>query len=254
MAKLARLVRAPASFNLLEFARYGIQMALCSRPFISKYKSTGPEGLDLYFKGDEINRVFATEADFMSIIVPIGWAYHHDFQAPPIGGSQAFSHWLMKYVEAKGSRVMLGRGACRIEVEKGRAVGVVLDGKPRRQIPEQLARCKHVVATNDILTLYEEMLPPGSVPAKVITKLKNMETYSSSVTLSIGLDCPAEAFGFGEEMLALTRDDANRKSKIVEIPNSRRSRFWRPPREIRPWLHPARGRSRSMCPWKSILA
>lgn len=213
MAKLARLVRAPASFNLLEYARFGIRMALCSRPFISKYKLTGAQGLDLYFQEDEIKRVFATEADFMSIIVPIGWAYHHDFQAPPIGGSQAFPRWLQKHVEAKGSRIMLGRGASRVEVAKGRAVGVVLEAKPRRNISEQLVRCKHVIATNDILTLYEEMLPPDAVPASLIMKLKKMETYSSSVTLSIGLDCPAEALGFGEEMLSLTRDDVPREQQ-----------------------------------------
>ncbi len=213
MAKLARLVRAPASFNLLEYARFGIRMALCSRPFISKYKLTGAQGLDLYFKEDEIKRVFATEADFMSIIVPIGWAYHHDFQAPPIGGSQAFPRWLQKHVEAKGSRIMLGRGASRVEVAKGRAVGVVLEAKPRRNISEQLVRCKHVIATNDVLTLYEEMLPPDAVPASLIMKLKKMETYSSSVTLSIGLDCPAEALGFGEEMLSLTRDDVPREQQ-----------------------------------------
>lgn len=219
MEKLAQLVRAPASFNLLEYAQFGVRMALCSRPFISKYKLTGPEGLDLYFKGDEIKRVFATEADFLSIMVPIGWAYHDDFQAPPAGGSQAFPHWLQKHVEANGSRVLLGRGASRIEVENGRAVGVVLDAKPRRKIPEQLVRCKYVVATNDILTLYEEMLPPGSVPSALITRLKNMETYSSSVTLSIGLDCPAESLGFGEEMLILTRDDVPRDQQNCGDPD-----------------------------------
>ena len=109
-------------------------MALCSRPFISKYKLTGPEGLDLYFKGNEIKRVFATEADFMSIIVPIGWAYHHDFQAPPIGGSQAFPRWLLERVEANGSGIILGRGVSRIEVEK--VMMVKRHTKPTQKNPQ----------------------------------------------------------------------------------------------------------------------
>jgi phytoene dehydrogenase-like protein len=207
MMNLARLMRTPASMNLFELALSGIRLGLYSRPFLSKYKLSGPEGLDLYFKEDGIKQVFATETDFMSIIVPIGWAYHHDYQAAPEGGSQAFPRWLVKHVEANGSRVMLGRGASRIQVEKGRAVGVMMEAKPRRNLPEQLVRCSHVIATNDILTLYKEMLPANTVSAARMAKLESMEMYSSSVTLSIGLNCPAEELGFGAEMMTLTRDD-----------------------------------------------
>ncbi|MFT7668362.1 MAG: phytoene dehydrogenase-like protein [Planctomycetota bacterium] len=143
----------------------------------------------------------------MSIIVPIGWAYTQDFQAAPPGGSQAFPKWLVEEVELGGSRVLLGRGVRRVEVESGSVTGVLLSAKPRRGIEEHLVRCRYVVATNDVLTLYKRMLPPGTLAPKRLSKMKSMEMYSSCVTLSIGLNCPAEDLGFGPEMVTLTRDD-----------------------------------------------
>lgn len=213
MSHFANLMRTPSSMNLFELTRFGIRMGLWSLPFLSKYKLTAREGLDRYFSEEGIKRVFATETDFMSVIVPIGWAYHHDFQSAPEGGSQAFPAWLKGRVEAAGSRVLLGRGAHRIEVAQGAVAGVVLEEKPRRQEAEHLVHCSHVVATNDVLSLYEKMLPPGTLDAKRLAKLQNMELYSSSVTISIGLDCAPEELGFGEEMLVLTRDDVAREEQ-----------------------------------------
>lgn len=213
MAHFTRLMRTSISMTLWERALFGLRLARWSRPFISKYKLTAMQGLDRYFREEGIKRIFATETDFMSIIVPIGWAYHHDFQAAPAGGSQAFPRWLVEQVKETGSRVMLGRGAARVEVEQGRVKGVTLSPKPKRELPEAFVRCSHVVATNDVMTLYEKMLPPGTMPLERMRKLKGMELYSSSVTISIGLNCPAEQLGFGEEMLILTRDDVDRVSQ-----------------------------------------
>ncbi|HMH34279.1 MAG TPA: hypothetical protein VK543_14675, partial [Puia sp.] len=53
-------------------------------------------------------------------------------------------------------------------------------------------------------TLYEKMLPADAVPEKIKYRLKNAELYSSSVTVSIALDCSTESLGFNEEMIHLS--------------------------------------------------
>jgi len=219
MTQWGRLLRTPSSMNPLELVRFGIRMGLWSLPFRAKYRWSAREGLDHYFRSEEIKRVFATERDFMSIIVPIGWAYHQDFQSAPPGGSQSFPRWLQERIEGAGSRVLLGRGVRRVELDRGRVAGIVLEPKPRRQIPEELVRSRWVVATNDVLTLFRHMLPAGTLPPARLSKLERMELYSSSVTISLGLDCPPEELGFGEEMLILTRDDVAREHQNCGDPS-----------------------------------
>ena len=49
--------------------------------------------------------------------------------------------------------------------------------------------------------LYERLLPPEAVPQKIKDRLRAAELYSSSVTVSIALDCPPGALGFSEELI-----------------------------------------------------
>ncbi|MEO7769241.1 MAG: NAD(P)/FAD-dependent oxidoreductase, partial [Ferruginibacter sp.] len=67
--------------------------------------------------------------------------------------------------------------------------------------------CKYIVAANDVETLYEKMLPPNAIPAKLKNKLKMAEMYSSSVTISIALDCPPEELGFNEELVHIASEN-----------------------------------------------
>lgn len=62
---------------------------------------------------------------------------------------------------------------------------------------------KYVIAACDIETLYERMLPAAAVPTKLKRKLRQADLYSSSITISIALDCPAEQLGFNEELIHL---------------------------------------------------
>ena len=62
---------------------------------------------------------------------------------------------------------------------------------------------KYVIAACDIETLYEQMLPPEAVPEKLKRKLRQADLYSSSITISLALDCPAEQLGFNEELIHL---------------------------------------------------
>ena len=71
--------------------------------------------------------------------------------------------------------------------------------------------CKYVIAANDVETLYEKMLPPDAIPAAMKKKLRHAEMYSSSVTISIALDCPAEHLGFNEELVHIASEHASCK-------------------------------------------
>jgi prolycopene isomerase len=66
--------------------------------------------------------------------------------------------------------------------------------------------CKYVVAASDVETLYEKMLPPDAIPAKMKAKLRKAEMYSSSVTICIALDCPPVAIGFNEELVHIASE------------------------------------------------
>ena len=50
------------------------------------------------------------------------------------------------------------------------------------------------------------MLPAHAVPAKLKNKLRNAELYSSSVTISVALDCPTEQLGFNEELVHIANE------------------------------------------------
>jgi prolycopene isomerase len=90
-----------------------------------------------------------------------------------------------------------------IFVENGRSTGVSFEqrGKIRR------LNSKYIIAACDIETLYEKMLPPDAVPAGLKKKLKKADLYSSSITVSVALDCTAESLGFNEELVHLVDEN-----------------------------------------------
>lgn len=219
MFSFADFMRTGESMSLFEKVCNGLRMARWGLPFRRLYKLSAEEGLSRYFKNEDFKKVFASEESFLSIMVPVGWAYHHDFQAPPAGGSQVFPKWLVSRIESSGSRVVLGRRVKQVLAENGAAGGVVLEAKGRGAIPEQTITSRYVVAACDLLTLYEKLLPPGVIDPSHLQLLRKMDLYSSSVTISIGLDCPVETLGFDEEMWLLTRSDISRKEQNHSDPD-----------------------------------
>jgi prolycopene isomerase len=217
-AGLCRNMRARQTMSLSELARYGLAMSWITVPFWRHLGVDAERGLARYFRGDRVKRVFCSEPDLLSCLVPIGWAYTGDYQQPPPGGSQAFPVWLVRCLEAWG-----GRLGCRAPVEQvlldgGRAVGVrYLQGRARA--PQTLG-ARWVIAACDLLTLFERMLPKGVVPPARIAQVREAELYGSSVTVSLGLDAPAEALGFDEELIVLTEAGLDRAAHVSSDPAS----------------------------------
>ncbi|MCK5777140.1 MAG: NAD(P)/FAD-dependent oxidoreductase, partial [Bacteroidales bacterium] len=92
------LSRTMDTMGLFEKAQYGLKMLKFAIPFIPHLKYTDKEGikkgLNKYFKSEKLKRVFSSEPDLLSCLIPIAWAYSNNFQTPPKGGSQAFPEWL----------------------------------------------------------------------------------------------------------------------------------------------------------------
>jgi len=191
-------VRAPATMGMAERLGELMRRAYWGLPFFRLSQVSAQQGLSRYFRDAELQGIWCSEDDFLSILVPLAWAFLKDYQAPPVGGSVAFVHWLMTACRALQVPVALGTSVSQVLLHKGAAVGVQLhDGT--------VIKAEAVVASCDLATLYEQMLPDGAIPAAMRARLRAADLYDSCVNLSVGLDVPAESLGLGEELVTLTR-------------------------------------------------
>jgi phytoene dehydrogenase-like protein len=172
--------------------------------FIPHLRYTGEKGikkgLSKYFKSKKLHEVFSADTEILSCIVPIGWAYNNDFQSPPQGGGQVITEWLEHLIHYFSQETHYRCEVKQILTEKNTACGVVCvrDGK------ECKIESKYVIAASDAPTLYNKLLAEALVPAKLKKNLEKAELYSSSVTISIALNCPVEELGFNEELVHLS--------------------------------------------------
>lgn len=180
-------------FRLLDFAIPFI-------PYIGFSGKKGLEkGLNRFFKNPRLHQIFSGEQELLGCLIPIGWSYFHDFQSPPKSGSQVIPQWLEYVVNYYQNPVGLQCQVKEIFVEEGHCTGLSYEQRGKLYS----LKSKYIVAACDIETLYEKMLPPEAVPASLKKKLKKADLYSSSITVSLALDCTAESLGFSEEMVHL---------------------------------------------------
>lgn len=208
--ELVRFSRTMESMNLFEKAMSGIKRLKFALVFLKHIRFTGPEGtvkgLKRYFKDPAFLKIFGSEEELLSALVPIGWAYSKDYQSPPDGGSQVFPEWLQYVTEQLDNDVHFQCRVEQIELENGKATGISVDRKGEKFS----VKAKHIIAACDVEALYERMLPASTVPSELKKKLNDAQLYSSAVTISIGLDCPVEELGLDDAMLFLVRDDVER--------------------------------------------
>lgn len=178
-----------------------LQFAL---PFIPWIRFSGPDklkkGLRKFFKSEKLHDVFAADMELLSCLVPIGWAYYGDYQSPPAGGGQVIPEWLSHVTESFGNDIFFKCKVKQVLEENGTCTGVLLDHRGT----EHRVRGRYVVAACDAETLYRHMLPGAE--DGMCEKLRDAELYSSSVTVSIALDCCPSKLGFGEELVHLASE------------------------------------------------
>jgi prolycopene isomerase len=200
-------------FRMLEFAI----------PFIPYLSFSGEKGLkkglDRFFKNPRLQQIFSGEQELLGCMIPIGWSYYHDFQSPPKGGSQVIPQWLQYVVNYYHNPVALQCQVKEIFLEKGRCTGLSFEHRGKIQ----RLNSKYIIAACDIETLYEKMLPPEAISSDLKRRLRKADLYSSSITVSLALDCTAESLGFNEELVHLVdenqhyNDQSGGDPKLSEI-------------------------------------
>lgn len=198
-------MRSIETRGLLDKTLFGLDMLRLNWRIIRYNRWSTHDGLEAFFAGEAIRRLFKSEEDFLACVVPIAWAYGDDYQVPPAGGSSAFPRWLAEVLAGWDVTVETG---CRVEevlLEGRRAVGVRFRRGKRGPVEE--VRCRYVVAACDVEALFERMLPAGAVPDDLLQRLRRADLYDSSVTISLGIDCDPRELGFDEELVSLVRDE-----------------------------------------------
>lgn len=203
--------RSISTFPFWQVPFHGIRMLNFVRYFIPHIRYSGDEklaqGLKKYFSDPKINEYFGSEPDMLSCLIPLAWAYNNDFQSPPKGGGQAYAEWLVHVIESFGSEVRFKSKVIEFET-KDKTVSKVRYTDKINNVHEISA--DYVIAACDIEKMYQNWLPSSEAIKKSLDKINKAELYSSAVTLSIGLDCPAEELGFTEQLLYISPKNSSR--------------------------------------------
>ncbi|OSZ79350.1 FAD-dependent oxidoreductase [Chitinophagaceae bacterium IBVUCB1] len=207
-SEFSKIFRTEESMTPVERMKNKLPLLKFAMPFIPYISYTGEKGLkkglNKFFKDERIHKIFTGETELLSCLVPIGWAYYGDFQSPPIGGGQVIPEWLEHVVHYYGNDIFFKASVDEIILENGQATGV----RFTHFNTAYSIKSKYVVAACDIEALYEKMLPANAIPAKLKSKLKEADIYSSSVTISIALDCTPDKLGFNEELVHIVTEHA----------------------------------------------
>jgi phytoene dehydrogenase-like protein len=214
-----RIFRSEETMSFFQRIRNKIRLLKFAIPFIPYLSFSGEKGLkkglNLFTKDPRLQRIFSGEHEMLGCLIPIGWSYFHDFQTPPKGGSQVIPCWLEHVIHYYRNHIGLQCKVNEIFVENGYCTGVSFDqrGKVRS------LKSKYIIAASDLETLYEKMLPTDAVPAGLKKKLKKADLYSSSITVSLALDCTAESLGFDEELVHLVDENQSFKDHCSGDPS-----------------------------------
>lgn len=207
----AKMIRSTETMGKLEALKYNIRKASIGFSLVKHVFYSGEEGmkkgLSKYFKSPEIHQLFSAEQDLLSCLFPIAWAYLSDYQNPPIGGSQAFPRWLASVLEKDPNvSIVLSADVTEIGIADGKFEKVVYTKRHK----SYEVKGSYLIAACDAEVLFKKLLPRTEEGDKIAVKIEDAEHYSSSVTISIALDCPAEELGFGTELTLISNDKSRR--------------------------------------------
>ncbi|MFW5792900.1 MAG: phytoene desaturase family protein [Bacteroidota bacterium] len=209
-----KLFRSGETMNIFELAKYHLSRLKFALPFIKYLKYSGSKGktkgLNKFFSTRQLHDMFANEDDLLSCLIPIAWAYNHDFQNPPEGGSFTYPKWLKHIIKFYGNKIIYNAKAKSIIVENKKCKSVIYErnGENVEVFGEQ------IIAAIDIGSLYEKMLPKKYIAPKFLEKMQSAELYSSAFTIYISLDCPASQLGFNEEMISfMDKEDTHAENE-----------------------------------------
>jgi prolycopene isomerase len=208
--KYSNLFRTEESMSVLEKPFFKLKLLKFVLPLIKYIFYSGekgvPKGLGKFFKDKHLQKLYSSEKDLLSCLFPIAWAYHNGYQTPEKGGARVFIHWLTYVNEQLKNDFIFNAEVKKLVIKDKSCESVVYSQKGN----EYQIKSKYVISTNDIETLYTKMLSDHIVSKKFKQKLKDAVLYSSAVTVSIALDCPAENLGIGQELICISKEGINR--------------------------------------------
>jgi len=208
--KLTNFMRSHETMTLVEKAIYHTRMLPFILPIVKHLKYAGDEGvkkgLSKYFTGDGIKDIFNSEVDLLSCLFPIAWAKNKDYFTTPKGGSLSYVNWLLEKNQSLGNKILLRTKVNSIILDGKKAMGITGINKNKKiEIFSE-----YVVAASDLPSLYNKLLPPSAISSITKQKLENSVMYTSSFTISVALDCPAQDIGFAEELISLSKNNIPR--------------------------------------------
>jgi phytoene dehydrogenase-like protein len=213
-----RIFRSSETMSFFERLKNKLRMLEFAIPFLPYISYTGEKGLKKglggFFKDAALQQLFTGENELLGCLVPIGWSYFGDFQSPPQGGSQVIPQWLQHVVSYYKNQVALQCPVQKVLIEQGQCVGLIFDHRGKQYQVDS----KYIIAACDVETLYEQMLPRDAIPQRLTEKSKLADLYSSSITISLALDCPPEELGFNEELIHLVDERLSYDAQVSGDP------------------------------------
>jgi phytoene dehydrogenase-like protein/predicted nucleotide-binding protein (sugar kinase/HSP70/actin superfamily) len=195
-------LRAAGTMSVREKLSHGLAMTRWVWPIRHIVSTSAEKGLARYFKTRELRDLFHSDGTLMSVLVPLGFAFTGDFQKPPEGGCSKLVDWLCGKISANGGLIRLNQPVREVLVSpSNEATGI-------RLASGETIHARYVIAACDVDTLFSRMLPPGSIPARRIRRLRRADLFYSSFSIYLGLDCPPAALGLNEELVRLTNNAA----------------------------------------------
>ena len=181
--------------SLLSLGRDLVGMSTDDIRILHDY-ATRSEGdiLDRHFRGDLVKALFGFDGVVGNFASPYsaGTAYvllHHLFGEAAgvqgawghaIGGMGAITQAMAKAAREAGVDILVNAPVDEVIVEKGRAAGVIANGKAWR--------AQTVIAGVNPKLLFDRLIPPGAVPAQVEGHMNRWSCESATFRMNVALD------------------------------------------------------------------
>lgn len=130
------------------------------------------------------------------------------------GGFQTLADAVATALERAGGELLIGTRVQSIQARDRRVRGVVLDTGQRIEAPL-------VISNGDPRATFQELLPPGEVPAPFMRRLRRLELAFPCVAAYVATDLDVRALGLGHETLYSTTwspHDWYKAARAGEVP------------------------------------
>ena len=183
------------SFNALGTANILRRLSLeQQRMLLDLFTRSAGEMLDEVFESDLIKALFGFDAIVGNYASPYhaGSAYvmlHHAFGevngkkgvwGHAIGGMGAIGEAMARAARAAGAEITCEAGVREVIVERGRAVGVILDNG-------ETVRARYVASGVNPKLLYTRLVPSPALPDDFLTRMQNWRNASGTFRMNVAL-------------------------------------------------------------------